>query len=107
MSAALLRLMWTYGCLGSGDEMIHVDGGDIDDTDRLIAAALQVNGRASWGEISRALDLPERTVARRGQQLLDRGLVRVSTYVDVSRVLHARAVVLRVTTTVGSLWNVA
>ena len=60
-----------------------------DDTDRLVAAALQVNGRASWGEIGRALDLPERTVSRRGQRLLDRGLVRVSTYVDPARVLHA------------------
>lgn len=79
----------------------------VDDTDRLIAAALQVNGRASWGEIARALSLPERTVARRGQQLFDRGLVRVSTYVDVSSVLHARAVVLRVTTTPGNLWTVA
>ncbi|MCA1307096.1 Lrp/AsnC family transcriptional regulator [Microbacterium esteraromaticum] len=78
-----------------------------DDSDRLIAAALQVNGRASWGEIGRALDLPERTVARRGQRLLDSGLVRVSTYVDPARVLHARAVLFRITTQPRALWSVA
>ncbi len=78
-----------------------------DDTDRLIAAALQVNGRASWGEIARALDMPERTVARRGQRLLDRGVVRVSTYVDPARVLHARAVLVRITTEPQELWHVA
>lgn len=78
-----------------------------DETDRLVAAALQVNGRASWGEIARAVDLPERTVARRGQRLLDRGLVRVSTYVDLQRVLHARAVLFRITTEPQALWQVA
>ncbi len=78
-----------------------------DATDRQIAAALQTNGRASWGEIARALQLPERTVARRGQNLFDRGFIRVSTYVDVMRVLHARAVLLRITTQSGELWSVA
>lgn len=80
---------------------------NVDETDRLVAAALQVNGRASWGEIARVLDLPERTVARRGQALFDRGLVRVSTYVDIARVLHARAILLRIKTRPGQLWNVA
>lgn len=79
----------------------------VDSADRLVAAALQVNGRASWGEIARALGIPERTVARRGQRLLDSGLVRVSTYVDPARVLHARAVLFRITTRPKELWNVA
>lgn len=78
-----------------------------DETDRLVAAALQINGRASWGDIARAVDLPERTVARRGQRLLDRGLVRVSTYVDPAQVLHARAVLFRITTDPQALWHVA
>ncbi|GAA1955263.1 Lrp/AsnC family transcriptional regulator [Microbacterium aquimaris] len=80
---------------------------EADGVDRMIAAALQVNGRASWGEVARVLDLPERTVARRGQRLLDRGWIRISTYVDVARVLHARATVLRVTTEPAALWDVA
>ncbi|WP_168625611.1 MULTISPECIES: Lrp/AsnC family transcriptional regulator [unclassified Cryobacterium] len=65
------------------------------DVDRAIAAALQVNGRASWGAVARALDIPERTAARRGQRLLDDGTVRVSTYLDVARVAHARGILLR------------
>ncbi len=79
----------------------------VDGADRLVAAALQVNGRASWGEIARALDMPERTVARRGQRLLDLGFARVSTYVDPARVLHARAVLFRITTQPKALWSVA
>ncbi len=87
--------------------MQQLDEIAFDATDRQIAAALQVNGRASWGEVARVLQLPERTVARRGQSLFDRGLIRVSTYVDVMRVLHARAVLLRITTQNGALWSVA
>lgn len=59
---------------------------DWTDTDALIASALQLNGRAPWGVIARALALPERTVARRGQALLDSGAVKVSTYLDTTRV---------------------
>lgn len=79
----------------------------VDAVDRRVAAALQVNGRASWGQIARALELPERTVARRGQALLDRGLVRVSTYVDIDRVLHARAVILSIRTRRAAVRDVA
>lgn len=86
---------------------MSADVAHVDETDRLIAAALQVNGRASWGEIARVLNLPERTVARRGQSLFERDLIRVSTYVDVARVLHARAVLLRIKTRPGELWHVA
>ncbi|WP_353988480.1 Lrp/AsnC family transcriptional regulator [Ruicaihuangia caeni] len=69
-----------------------------DQIDRAVAAALQVNGRATWGAIARVLDIPERTVSRRGQRLLEDGTVRVSTYMDVSRVAHARGVLLRLRT---------
>mgnify|MGYP001431474748 CR=1 FL=1 len=79
----------------------------LDETDRLVAAALQVNGRATWGDIARAINLPERTVTRRGQRLFARGLVRVSMYVDPMRALHARAVILRIKTEDAELWSVA
>jgi len=69
--------------------------------DMTIAAALQVNGRATWGSIARALDLPERTVARRGQRLIDEGRVRVSTYLDTTIVGHAHPVVVQVRTAAG------
>jgi len=67
----------------------------------MLAAALQVNGRASWGSVARALDLPERTTARRGQRLLDTGAVRVSTYLDTTIVGDARPLVVEIETTAG------
>ncbi|QBJ95247.1 Lrp/AsnC family transcriptional regulator [Rhodococcus sp. ABRD24] len=82
-------------------------GNDTDDTDRLIASALQVNGRASWEAISRVIDLPSRTVMRRGQHLLDTRCVRVSTYVDASKLLHARGVLIRLETEMHRVAEVA
>lgn len=65
-----------------------------------------MNGRASWGAIARALQIPERTVARRGQRLLDDGLVRVSTYLDTTIVGHARPLVIELTTAAGRAMSV-
>ncbi|MCI2418231.1 Lrp/AsnC family transcriptional regulator [Saccharopolyspora sp. K220] len=49
----------------------------LDDLDRRIVAALQVNGRASWTDIAAAVDTSVTTVARRAQQLLSDGVVRI------------------------------
>ncbi|MDA8291193.1 MAG: Lrp/AsnC family transcriptional regulator [Actinomycetota bacterium] len=65
-----------------------------DQLDRQIAVALQVNGRASWRAVARGIDVPERTVARRGQAMVDSGLVKVSTYLDTTRVGHARPLIV-------------
>ena len=62
----------------------------LDALDRQIAVALQVNGRALWRAIARCLDAPERTVTRRGQAMLDSGVVKVSTNLDTTRVGRAR-----------------
>jgi DNA-binding Lrp family transcriptional regulator len=50
--------------------------------DRRLVAALQLNGRASWTQVARALDAAESTVARRGQQLIESGLVGVTGVLD-------------------------
>lgn len=50
----------------------------VDDLDRRIIGALQIDGRASWLRVSRVLGENERTVARRGSRLLESGLVRVA-----------------------------
>ncbi|HEY2671689.1 MAG TPA: AsnC family transcriptional regulator [Rugosimonospora sp.] len=50
----------------------------LNDLDRRIVAALQVNGRAPWSRIAEVLCEPERTVARRGTQLLDEGLITIT-----------------------------
>ncbi|HWU21423.1 MAG TPA: Lrp/AsnC family transcriptional regulator [Nocardioides sp.] len=49
----------------------------LDDLDRRIVAALQVDGRASWRHIAETLGEPERTVTRRGARLLDERIVTV------------------------------
>lgn len=80
---------------------------DFDELDSRIAAALQANGRASWGLIATAIDAPVRTIARRGQRLLDLGAVRVSTYLDTTRVGDARPLVIQISTRPGHAVAVA
>lgn len=48
---------------------------ELDDFERRIAAALQINPRASWRTVAHALDEHERTVARRGAELLNSGRI--------------------------------
>ncbi|MDI3404085.1 Lrp/AsnC family transcriptional regulator [Streptomyces cavernicola] len=52
-------------------------GALLDPLDLRIVAALQIDGRASWGRIARALGESERTVARRASRLLQEGWVAV------------------------------
>ena len=54
----------------------------MDDLDRRIAAALQVNGRATWRQVARAVGTSESTVARRAQQLIESGFMRVTGVAD-------------------------
>jgi DNA-binding Lrp family transcriptional regulator len=54
----------------------------LDGLDRRIVAALQLNGRASWSQVARAVDARESTVARRGQHLLETGVVAVTGRLD-------------------------
>lgn len=91
------------GRLPSGAPVLPVNGG----VDTLILAALQLNGRASWGQIARVLDIPERTVTRRGQRLVEAGRVRISTYLDVTRVSEARGLLVRLHTTAAAAPEVA
>ncbi|MGC7099029.1 Lrp/AsnC family transcriptional regulator [Amycolatopsis lurida] len=49
--------------------------------DRRIVGALHVDGRASWHRIAQVLGEQERTVTRRGTELLRSGLVRITGFV--------------------------
>jgi DNA-binding Lrp family transcriptional regulator len=51
----------------------------LDELDRRIVAALQVDGRAPWRHIAEVLDESERSVTRRGNHLLATNRVRIST----------------------------
>jgi DNA-binding Lrp family transcriptional regulator len=57
----------------------------LDDLDRRIITALHVNPRASWNVIAAVLDASVATVTRRGQKLLESGLLKVIGWVDVAR----------------------
>jgi DNA-binding Lrp family transcriptional regulator len=54
----------------------------LDEVDRRIVAALQLNGRASWKKIAAVLGAKESTVARRGQQLIESRVVGVTGVLD-------------------------
>jgi DNA-binding Lrp family transcriptional regulator len=53
--------------------------------DRRIVAALMVDGRAPWRKIAAALDVPDRTVTRRGTALLESGAVGIHALADPHR----------------------
>ncbi|MFD9959301.1 Lrp/AsnC family transcriptional regulator [Amycolatopsis sp. NPDC058986] len=50
----------------------------LDDVDRKLVAALQVNGRASWGRVAAAVGVSERTIVRHAGPLLGSRAVRVT-----------------------------
>ncbi|WP_415971534.1 Lrp/AsnC family transcriptional regulator [Rhodococcus sp. 077-4] len=64
---------------------------ELDPLSARITAALQVNPRASWASIADALGEPERTVTRRGRELLDSGSVRVVGVIGATGAVILRA----------------
>jgi DNA-binding Lrp family transcriptional regulator len=64
----------------------------VDQLDRRIIGALQVDGRASWRRMAAVLGESFSTITRRGNALLDSGLVRVAAMDNVARsvVVHVR-----------------
>ncbi|MBB6350631.1 Lrp/AsnC family transcriptional regulator [Nonomuraea muscovyensis] len=79
----------------------------MDVLDRRLVSALQVNPRAAWGEIARAVGEHERTVARRLQRLIADGAVRVTAIYDDLRSGHGRPVHLHVQVRPGTAADVA
>ncbi|MBG6212224.1 MAG: AsnC family transcriptional regulator [Cryobacterium sp.] len=69
----------------------------LDPLERRIAAALQFDGRSPWSRIADVLGEPERTVARRGSELLEAKLVQVAALRPQST-----SVIIRVQTTPGT-----
>ncbi len=69
----------------------------LDALDRQIVAALVRNGRAPWRLIADVLGQQERTVARRGNKLLESGVVRTNSFINPSSVSSRSAFLLRVT----------
>lgn len=63
--------------------------------DRRIAAALQLNGRATWREVSSLLDASETTVARRAKEMISRGFLRPTVLIDPVRCGWGRPVIVQ------------
>jgi Lrp/AsnC family transcriptional regulator for asnA, asnC and gidA len=78
----------------------------LDGLDRQIMAALVRNGRASWRLIAEVLGQQERTVARRGNKLLESGAVRINAFVNPVAVSSRSAFLLRVQATPRELRHV-
>ncbi|KGJ71672.1 AsnC family transcriptional regulator, partial [Cryobacterium roopkundense] len=74
----------------------------LDPLERRIAAALQFDGRSSWSRISEVLGEPERTIARRGSELLEARLVQVAGLRPQST-----SVIIRVQTAPGTTRSTA
>jgi DNA-binding Lrp family transcriptional regulator len=74
----------------------------LDELDRKIIVALQGNGRISWTEIAEMCKTSVTTVARRGQQLLKDGTVRVAVMPDINHAGEADLFILRITCAPGT-----
>ncbi|MGY3317376.1 Lrp/AsnC family transcriptional regulator [Arthrobacter sp. ok909] len=68
----------------------------LDSLDRQIMAALVRNGRAPWRLIAEVLGQQERTVARRGNKLLESGAVRINAFINPAAVSSRAEFLLRV-----------
>jgi len=79
----------------------------LDETDRRMLAALQLDGRASWPVVARSVGASESTVQRRYAALKDRGAARVIGVVDVLRCGLGVPVLVRVSTRPGRAEEVA
>jgi DNA-binding Lrp family transcriptional regulator len=79
----------------------------LDALDRQIVAALQVNGRATWQQISGAVGASESTVSRRANRLIQQGVVRIAGVADPIRCGLGYPVLLQVECAVGAVGSVA
>ena len=69
---------------------------DLDELDRRIIGVLQIDGRASFKWVAEVLGLPERTVSRRGQQLLSSGIIQITGLSENEAIVKRGTVVLSI-----------
>lgn len=81
--------------------------GELDDLDVAIIHALQADGRIAWRQVAASLGADRSTVARRGQRLLESGVVRVVGLPDVIACGFGFPVLMRLRCTLGSVSRVA
>ena len=81
--------------------------GELDLLDRKIAIALQRDGRASWRSIAQAVGSSTATVARRGQQLLASGVVKVNVITALGSTGQVDSFLIRINCRPGTQIDVA
>jgi DNA-binding Lrp family transcriptional regulator len=79
----------------------------LDDLDRRILAALQLDPRASWSKIGRIVGTSETTALRRVQRLRDSGVVIVTALGDPQRCRFGQPVLLHFSTAPEKKWALA
>ncbi|GGQ04657.1 Lrp/AsnC family transcriptional regulator [Streptosporangium pseudovulgare] len=82
-------------------------GVPVDELDRAIVAALQLNGRAPWSLVARLVGASESTVVRRAAVLGESGMLRVIGVVDVLRCGLGVPVLTRFRCRPGTTYDVA
>jgi DNA-binding Lrp family transcriptional regulator len=92
-------------CFVSQD--VRMTGNDLDELDRRLIAALQLDGRAPWHLVARVVGASESTVQRRFTALRARRAVRVIGVVDVLRCGLGVPVLVRVSCRPGTAEEVA
>ncbi|WP_406689987.1 Lrp/AsnC family transcriptional regulator [Saccharopolyspora sp. ID03-671] len=79
----------------------------VDEVDRRIIAALQLNGRAPWSAVARWAGVSETTVQRRFTALHERGLLHVVGVIDLDRTAAGSSMLVRVQAKPGRGWDLA
>ncbi|MET7640768.1 Lrp/AsnC family transcriptional regulator [Streptomyces sp. NPDC005438] len=68
----------------------------VDELDRRVIAALQLNGRAPWSAVARWVGASETTAQRRYRSLCERGLLRVVGTMELDRTGEGSSMLVRV-----------
>lgn len=87
-----------YATAGTG----HNGQMELDEVDRRIVGALQVDGRASWRRIAEVINVPFSTVTRRGTALLAADIVKI-----VAMDTFTQTAIIEITTTPQRVHDVA
>jgi DNA-binding Lrp family transcriptional regulator len=74
------------------------------DLDRRIVAALMIDGRAPWRKIAAVLDVPDRTITRRGTALLESGAVGIHALADPHRTGRGDPFVVTFSCSPATVW---
>ena len=79
----------------------------MDEVDRRVVAALQLDGRARWRRVGQLAGVSESTAARRAQRLFDEGVVRVAGVADATRCGLGHPALIRLACDVGTTRTVS